>query len=876
MSDEEYLDSLLNNVKSNNNDPKSALSRMSAKGSSAAGVSGSDEAMNDLVNNSNGNEDLNEIGNLLNKLDTGEFVDNKMANLLDNIESAAKPGIPKFTVGNEPSQLDVRDPEEIALDEAIADAERMDAEIQSGKFSDQSFSDAAESAPSEENDIPMEETVPPAAKPIVDLEDGDDALMEMAPEVILPEDNIISINKDGESDAGQTPEEILTDLLDDMPGDSLSDPDAAMGQDSLSDVLDNIQQDEPLAEGEGLGDLASLADLDINDLSPESLEETMDAGIIPESEQSDMALTEEIPGADAMAEEAITEEVPEEMPPEAPDAHVTEDQVESLDDIMAGMADLGLDMGEEGSSEAPAEEIPEAAIEEAAIEESAIEELAIEEPASEEPAVEEPSLEEALDSEDIGFTFDGGNPTDNTPEGNEEGGEGAAEGASAEDEEFNLESMEMELNEMDAGSAKASDSGDGDALSLDEMSDDFNLNDLEASLDDLLGGDEGSGSAEGEVAETAAPEEDISQAAEEGSGDVSMPDLDALMNSLASDELEDLEAEANRAAESEGGAEEAEIPKEEILDALTEDGFDDLGVEPSLEDLAAIPERAGGTGSNDGHEEDKKGKKGKKGGGLKALLAKLFTALTREDEETAPNGELASLTDENQQVLNELGDEKPKKEKKKKEKKPKKEKPKKEPKPKKEKPPKPKKEKKPKPPKDPDVPEKAISPKKVAISFIFAASLGLLVSIPALVLPDRIAAERVQAAFDHKDYTTTYMLLYGKELDETQTLMYEQSRVIAWAERYVNAHENYNAMNMKEEALDMLLMAMRNKKDILDQAAKFNVEIQIESVYSKIESLLLEEYGLTEEDVKDINSIKKDRNYTLRLMEIVGTLDPIG
>ena len=90
------------------------------------------------------------------------------------------------------------------------------------------------------------------------------------------------------------------------------------------------------------------------------------------------------------------------------------------------------------------------------------------------------------------------------------------------------------------------------------------------------------------------------------------------------------------------------------------------------------------------------------------------------------------------------------------------------------------------------------------------------------------------------------------------------------------AHDNYDAMNMKEEALDILLMAMRNKKDILDQAAKFNVEIQIESVYSKIESLLLEEYGLTEEDAKAINSIKKDREYTLRLMEIVGTLEPIG
>ena len=153
MSGEEYLDSLLNNVQSNNNDPKSALSRMSAKGGSAAPMPGSDDGMNELINNSTGNDDLNEIGSLLNKLDNGEFVDGKMADLLDEIESLTDVGIPKFTVGNEPSSLDVRDPEEIALDEAIADAERMDAEIQSGKFADQSFSDAAVSAPAEEAEI---------------------------------------------------------------------------------------------------------------------------------------------------------------------------------------------------------------------------------------------------------------------------------------------------------------------------------------------------------------------------------------------------------------------------------------------------------------------------------------------------------------------------------------------------------------------------------------------------------------------------------------------------------------------------------------------------------------------------------------------------
>ena len=144
--------------------------------------------------------------------------------------------------------------------------------------------------------------------------------------------------------------------------------------------------------------------------------------------------------------------------------------------------------------------------------------------------------------------------------------------------------------------------------------------------------------------------------------------------------------------------------------------------------------------------------------------------------------------------------------------------------------------------------------------------------IPVLVLPERIANEKAENAYAHKEYTTAYKMYYGKELTEDQSVVYEQSRVLAWAERYLTGYQNYVAMNMKEEALDMLLMAMRNKEDLLEEAVKFNVEIQVKSVYDSIESLLSQEYGLSETEISEINSIKKERDYTIRLMEIVGTL----
>ncbi len=106
-----------------------------------------------------------------------------------------------------------------------------------------------------------------------------------------------------------------------------------------------------------------------------------------------------------------------------------------------------------------------------------------------------------------------------------------------------------------------------------------------------------------------------------------------------------------------------------------------------------------------------------------------------------------------------------------------------------------------------------------------------------------------------------------------QKTMYERSRVIAWAERYLNGYENYKSMNKDVEALDMLLMAERNKEGLLEEATKFNVEIQVTSVYDSIESLLSENYGLSEEDINEINSIKKDRDYTIRIMEVLGMFE---
>ncbi len=843
-NDEEYLDSLLSSARnSNTSNPMSALSRMSGKGTASGpvGSSGSGD-IGALVNNSNGNEDLNDIGSILDRLDRDELVDDSLSDLLDSISRPTDSRIPKFTVGGAPSAMDVRDPEEIALDEAIADAERLDAEIRSGKF----------------DNIPIpggegQSDLPEQHAPIVDLEDGDDALLEMAPEVSLPEGNDSQTYRDLNSDANETPEQILTDLLDDMPDDSLMQSDEGSVEDSLRDVLDNMKE-----EGEDLINSASGTEPAAGDALEEAYEKETSSGEVADKASANLS--------------------------DLDDIDLDNISLEDLDYSFDGDLSLGKGGGEE-----PA--ISESGIPSEAAGSDAGEATSGEAGSAEDMPLDD--LEATLDGFDLGalglddLSMDGviGDAKDS---GDEPGTDGAADAGADSDAAMGADldiDMGADLGallepevEMPPEGAQEETAATSDASVGASGEDEFNLGDLEASLDDLISVDENNdNSTEGEVAEVAAAEEAPAQDTGEGE-EMSMQDLDALMNSLANDEIEDIESTIDKDIES-GHADESEIPKEDILGALTENGFDDLGdPEPSLDELASIPERprGGGGGSSAGGSgddgDDGDGKKKKK----KGFFARLLAALVKEDEE--PEKELASLTAENQQVLDELGEDgggkgkkkKQKKEKKAKEKKPKKEKPPKEKKPKKEKP---KKEKKPKPPKDPGAPEKAISPKKIALSGIFAASLGILVLIPSLVLPDRIASQSANAAYNHREYTTAYKLLYGKKLDEDQSLMYEQSRVLAWAQRYLDGYENYSAMNMKEEALDMLLMAMRNQDALINEAQKYSVEIEVNTVYDSIISVLSQNYGLSEADIVEINSIKKDRDYTIRLMEIVGTLE---
>jgi hypothetical protein len=776
-----------------------------------------------------------------------------------------------------------------------------------------------------------------------------DGMMEEAPAEATAEPSLDEINIDAMMADAPEAQEASEAPVADMP--------EATAEPSLDEInIDAMMADAPEAQEAAEAPAADMpeavAEPSLDEINIDAMmADAPEVQEVSEAPVADMPEVAEEPSIDGINIDQVMADASAAEMAEA-EAEPSIDEI-NIDEMMAGEPEV------QEVSEAPAIDMPEVAAE-PSLDEINIDEMLAEEPSADEVPMDDETLKEEpladeISLEDMPLEENGVDDSSIEEVMGEEAasGDGApAEEAPAEaapsdevvpDELLELDQLQIDkmlsgddLDENSAGAEGGSNELGLDDLSLDDLDlsldspdvpeeagegadgagDEVSLESMSAELDNLLDdvGEDAGGAEDSLEGEAMSSESELDSmladlGGEEGAdggepGDVDMPDLDAIMNSLASDDVEDLENTAHIDEQEGANAGEIslddigigpddsgeEVNPEDIMEALEGDGLDEIGLSDDIPDPDEVNDNGGDydeislfDGPDEASEDEEGGKKKKKKKRpnlLILIIAALFKVLTQTDEDLNPKSEedgLASLTDENQQVIDELAAEDGKKAKKEKKKKEKKEKPKKEPKPKKEKKPKPPKEPKPKKEKkkkvDDGAPEKALAPKKVAISMIFATSLGLLCCLPSFVLPGRIIFTRAQTAFENGDYSEAYKLLYGKELNEEQALLYHKARVMACANHYMDSYNNYLAMNMKDEAVDSLLVGMRTKDAIIKEAEEFQVAGEVESVYSNIESILTGEYGLSAADIEEVNKLTDKAAYTKRIMEIAGTLE---
>ena len=816
----EYLDGILNNITDldGQQDPDSLQKHVEKKADSLRKTARNHASLErEFFAAEN---DLLELNDMLDKADRNVVVSDGLKQLMDHYGEITEQEASPIQIGPSAEETDLRDKEEKSLDDLIAVLEKGSVSHNSGE-------------PLQDRDV--ESSIDPRSSS--SLPDSNTEQLEEKP---LP-------------------------TIDSVPGmEEITDPQKALRDLNIDVLLDKAeaQMKEQTESADQEEDASSFASAS--------------------SQEAEKSLTEEIP-SEAEESPSETEESPseaEESPSEAGEVPSEAEESRSETEQPSSASEEAFFEREAGSF---AEEDSVSEVEEDSISE-------VEEGSTSE--VEEDSTSEVEE--------------DSTSEVEEDSISDVEEDSTPETEESTSQTEEISLHsflESPEGEVEETTTDHKERLAPEDLKDSISAQiaavlsgeDLQTSLQKAQtedGMEQNNPHSEQEETGTEADipdvgqenhsEEKLSIPEEIKETEVDLKDLDKIMDSLATDHIDDIENEKGQASK-------------EDIEALQAAMMDELGDHGQEEEDSA-------------HPLGKKRKERKKSGQKQGLFARIkafFASLSEdeEEEETADHltqegsetkenkaekdlatghegpkeknpakeeEQLASLTEENSQVLKELNEEDAQaaEKKKKKKKKPKKEKkPKKAPKPKKPK-------KAPEPPQGP--PPKRIPPKRIILVGVFAVTFGILVYLPSEVFPEPLVVKQAKSSYKKGEYWNTYKDLYGKAavLTKDQQEDFKKAEVISKMQRYYDEYADYSSVVGKEpEALNALIKGVGRYDEIYKEAKETGdskVEEEVSNTYDDLVTALQDDYHLTDDLAKQLYAIEDPIEYTIRLQWITG------
>ena len=773
--------------------------------------------------------DLLELNDMLDKADRNVVVSDGLKQLMDHYGEITEQEASPLQIGPSAEETDLRDKEEKSLDDLIAVLEKGSVSHNSGE-------------PLQDRDV--ESSINPRSSS--SLPDSNTEQLEEKP---LP-------------------------TIDSVPGmEEITDPQKALRDLNIDVLLDKAeaQMKEQTKSADQEEDASSFASAS--------------------SQEAEKSLTEEIP-AEAEESPSETEESPseaEEVPSETEESRSETEEPPSSSEMAFFEREAGPSAEEDSVSEVEEGSISE--VEEGST--SEVEEDSISE-------AEEGSTSEAEESSTSEVE------ESSTSEVEEDSISEVEEDSTPETEESTSQTEEISLHsflESPEGEVEETTTDHKEHLAPEDLKDSISAQiaavlsgeDLQASLQKAQTEDGMEQNNPHSAQEETGTEADLPDLGQENHSEeklsipeeiketeVDLKDLDKIMDSLATDHIDDIENEKGQASK-------------EDIEALQAAMMDELGDHGQEEEDSA-------------HPLGKKRKERKKSGQKQGLFARIkafFASLSEdeEEEETADHltqegsetkenkaekdlatghegpkeknpakeeEQLASLTEENSQVLKELNEEDAQaaEKKKKKKKKPKKEKkPKKAPKPKKPK-------KAPEPPQGP--PPKRIPPKRIILVGVFAVTFGILVYLPSEVFPEPLVVKQAKSSYKKGEYWNTYKDLYGKAavLTKDQQEEFKKAEVISKMQRYYDEYADYSSVVGKEpEALNALIKGVGRYDEIYKEAKETGdpkVEEEVSNTYDDLVTALQDDYHLTDDLAKQLYAIEDPIEYTIRLQWITG------
>ena len=153
--------------------------------------------------------------------------------------------------------------------------------------------------------------------------------------------------------------------------------------------------------------------------------------------------------------------------------------------------------------------------------------------------------------------------------------------------------------------------------------------------------------------------------------------------------------------------------------------------------------------------------------------------------------------------------------------------------------------------------------------FLAGASAGVLLIVFAYASVNYSGKQAAREAYYSGDYQACYENLYGKELNETEQIMFGTSESMLKMRLWLREYEMFVAAGSEIEALDSLIQTVQDYPKLYEYAQKWNAGSQVQSGYEDILSILSTKYGLSESQALEIANARSDLEYTRMVVDVV-------
>lgn len=164
-------------------------------------------------------------------------------------------------------------------------------------------------------------------------------------------------------------------------------------------------------------------------------------------------------------------------------------------------------------------------------------------------------------------------------------------------------------------------------------------------------------------------------------------------------------------------------------------------------------------------------------------------------------------------------------------------------------------------------PEEQIKLKPVFIIFaltvIAVTVFSIILASDALHYQNNI--KEASNAYVRQDYETAYQELSGMTLKENDQLLLDKLEILIAVDKKYNSYINFREINMPNEALDSLLKALNNYDRYEEQALSMGIGSEFGVLLENLSYALENEYRLTVEQARAINSIADTNEYTKQI-----------